>query len=286
MKKTRLAGALLAGVLAFTGVPAIPGTSAPFAVTAEAASAKLAAPANVKATASGTTVKLTWSAVKGADAYRIYQLDAASGEYKTLKNVAKTSTSIKNLAKGTYKFRVAALVKSGSKLKAQTKSAVVSAKVTGAASSSSKGFVNFPAFGITGKKAAEKFGMNAYMKQSSEYNGFNVTVYLQPMVIDGMNAAAMIMSGTNDAYFAGLIMVEKSSLSIDKLVKDMESKNGKAEYQNGMYLWRTSDPDVYYAATEKSDGRLTYTMYAELNLKYSPDEFKKSGDGSISSILV
>ena len=52
MRKTKILGALLAGVMAVSGISVIPGVSSPFVVEAEAAS-KLAAPTGLKATVSG-----------------------------------------------------------------------------------------------------------------------------------------------------------------------------------------------------------------------------------------
>ena len=128
MKKYRLLGALLAGVLAVTGIPAV---TQPLTVSVSAA-AKLAAPKNIKAVSSGTSaIKLTWSKVSGASAYRVYKYNASTKKYETYKNVAGTSCTVKNLESGkTYKFRVAALVKSGGKYVVQTKSSAVSATVT------------------------------------------------------------------------------------------------------------------------------------------------------------
>ena len=289
MKKTRLAGALLAGVLAFTGVPAIPGTSAPFAVTAEAASAKLAAPANVKDAASGTTVKLTWSAVKGADAYRIYQLDAASGEYKTLKNVAKTSTSIKNLAKGTYKFRVAALVKSGSKLKAQTKSAVVSAKVTGAASSSSAGLVKFPAFGTTGKKAVSALGIkNAqYTKQTEQ--GVTMGVYVGTIKLNGSDCVACVLEDKNGKYFAAAVIIDQNAMTFADAYKKAKASLGETTMNMdmlgmSMYMWMNQKTEESYMLMGADSEGTSFAIYYAMSYKYAPDELKKNGTGSLEGI--
>ncbi|MBP5605952.1 MAG: fibronectin type III domain-containing protein [Ruminiclostridium sp.] len=89
----------------------------------------LPAPTEMIAEAADVSVKLTWDAVSGADAYRVYKYDTASGAYRTYKNVSRTSCSVTGLEKSTtYKFKVAALVKSGSGYKAQTKSSVM--KVT------------------------------------------------------------------------------------------------------------------------------------------------------------
>lgn len=93
------------------------------------ASAKLSAPAVKLSSTTASAVKLKWNKVNGADAYRIYKYDSASKKYVKVKDVKTTSSTISGLsANTTYKFAVAALVKSGSSYKAQTRSAAISAK--------------------------------------------------------------------------------------------------------------------------------------------------------------
>ena len=118
-KRFRILGALLAGVMMFTGVPEI--MSEPLTVTASAAT-KLAAPKNITATIKDTNVKLKWKAVKGASAYRVYMYNSKTKKYATYKNVSSTSCKITGLKSNTtYKFKIAALVKSGKKYVVQTK---------------------------------------------------------------------------------------------------------------------------------------------------------------------
>ncbi len=73
--------------------------------------------ATTKLTATQTTssITLSWSAVTGADGYRIYVYDFDEKIYVTLKTVTKTSYTIKNLEDGkTYKYRVKSFVNVGS----------------------------------------------------------------------------------------------------------------------------------------------------------------------------
>ena len=101
-----------------------------FAVPASAATSKLAAPQNVKATVTNDQVVIAWDSVNGADAYRVYQYSAELNKYQTVVNAVKsTSATIKKLTGGeTYKFVVCALKKNGKKYKTGTMSKVV--KVT------------------------------------------------------------------------------------------------------------------------------------------------------------
>ncbi len=91
---------------------------------------KLSAPANFKATVSGTTIKLTWKKVSKAAGYRIYLYDSVTKQYKTYKNISGTKFTIKNLPAGTYKFKVAALIKKNGQVKAQVQSGIKTCKIT------------------------------------------------------------------------------------------------------------------------------------------------------------
>lgn len=60
--------------------------------------------------ASSTSIKLTWTESKGADAYRIYLYNAKTNKYeKCLTLKGGTSYTIKNLSSGTYKYKIAPL---------------------------------------------------------------------------------------------------------------------------------------------------------------------------------
>ncbi len=118
MKSSKFARAGISALIAAAAAFSSPGTAfLPSAGVQAEAAAKLAAPSGVKTTAGNNDVTLTWSAVSGADAYRVYQYDAESGKYKIVKNVSKPKTTIDGLKKNTtYKFRIVTLLKGGSKL--------------------------------------------------------------------------------------------------------------------------------------------------------------------------
>lgn len=80
--------------------------------------------------ASSKSIKLTWNAVKGADAYRVYLYNAKTKKYEsyvTLKG--GTSYTIKKLSSGTYKFIIAPLYLENGKYKRGTLSNAVSVKL-------------------------------------------------------------------------------------------------------------------------------------------------------------
>ena len=129
MKKiTAIAAAVVMAAGIVTGVPTSTENVPPFAIIAEAADNKLAAPKNIKAAAGDGKVTLTWDKVKGADAYRVYLYNTDTKKYEQYKLVKSAKATVTDLENGkTYKFKVAAAVKNGKSYKTGTASAAVSA---------------------------------------------------------------------------------------------------------------------------------------------------------------
>ena len=75
-----------------------------------ATTTKITAPANVKATsASASSVKITWSAVSGAEGYEVFRSTSASGSFVCLGWVSGTSKTSTGLTAGTtYYYKVRA----------------------------------------------------------------------------------------------------------------------------------------------------------------------------------
>ncbi len=126
MKKRRIAGALLAVAMMFAGIKYIPADINPIVIETEAAS-KLAAPKNLKVSISGRNLRLSWSKVKGASAYRVYS--NKNGKFTKLKDVKGTSLGLSDLPYGQHKFKVAALVKKNKKYYVQKVSGEVTALI-------------------------------------------------------------------------------------------------------------------------------------------------------------
>ena len=63
-----------------------------------------------KTSSTGTSVKLTWSAVKGAGGYRVYKYNSSTQKYVKYKDVVGTSCTVTGLkASTTYKFKITPL---------------------------------------------------------------------------------------------------------------------------------------------------------------------------------
>lgn len=94
------------------------------------ASEKLAAPVSLTASAGTGKVTLTWDKVADAAAYRVYIYDPSTESYEKYKDVSGEQCTVSGLKSGKkYRFKVAALDKSGGKYKAGKKSESVSAAV-------------------------------------------------------------------------------------------------------------------------------------------------------------
>lgn len=127
MRKTKIAAAVLAAILAFTSAPV---AAENLTVISYAASTKLSAPSGIKAlTKTTSSITLQWNKVSGASAYRVYIYNKSTGKYKQYKNVAATNCKVTGLSAGTtYKFKVATLKKSSGKYVVQSTSSAVSLK--------------------------------------------------------------------------------------------------------------------------------------------------------------
>lgn len=119
MKKLRLLGVLLAGIISVTGVPYI---AQPLTTVAYAED-KLPAP-KVKADyVSSEYVRLSWEPVKGADAYRVLRYNSKSGKYVAFAETMATDCHVSGLSpKTVYRFKVVALKTSGKNSTEQTRS--------------------------------------------------------------------------------------------------------------------------------------------------------------------
>lgn len=110
-----------------------------------------------KTSSSATSVKLTWSAVKGAAGYRVYKYNASTKKYVKYKDVLTTSCTVTGLkASTTYKFKVTPL-----KFAVQNTSGVISAKTSSSSSS-------------TPEASASDFEY----KYNAELGGIEITKYI------------------------------------------------------------------------------------------------------------
>ena len=116
-RKAFRAAVTAAAFLLAGGAVSTPFPESSFAVVAEAASVRPAAPSNVYyAERTSDSVTLTWDSVKGADAYRVYRFDKKTKKYVSCKTVKETSYTVEGLRSDTeYKFKVAALKRSDGK---------------------------------------------------------------------------------------------------------------------------------------------------------------------------
>ena len=164
-------GAILTAVISLT---AIAPCNVVYADTSKTASAESNIPTNFKTSKTATSITLSWDAVKGADAYKVYMYNSASGKYEKYKNVTKNSCKITGLSTGTkYYFKVSVLTKNGStykeKANSKSKSIAVTTKTsdTKSTKSSDKNTINVflnLKMGTSEKSVLEKLGIKNYKK--------------------------------------------------------------------------------------------------------------------------
>ena len=208
------------------------------------AAEKLAAPANFKAAeTTKTTVRLTWSKVKGADAYRVYMYNSESDEYEIYKTVTGTSCEVKFLTAGhKYKFKVAALKKNGKKYSVQTKSSPLTVKTKSNTSSSPKpsqkpGEFKAPDFGQGHKKVLKECGIGNYTSEKDSYG----TTYTGTIYFADIKSHIYLTFNDNDELYAYSVYVPMSYITYESMRDTMISELGK-DYK----LETTDDGDLKY----------------------------------------
>ncbi|MGN0551865.1 MAG: leucine-rich repeat protein [Oscillospiraceae bacterium] len=95
--------------------------------SSSSSSDKLAAPENIKASKTSSSVTLTWDKVSGADAYKVWKLNEKTGKYEKYKIVTAAKCTISDLDKNTkYSFKITSLDKVDGKYKSGSTSKAVS----------------------------------------------------------------------------------------------------------------------------------------------------------------
>lgn len=278
MKKIAAVGAAIimsAGIL--TGVPINEESVPVFAVTAEAADSKLAAPKNVKAAAGDGNVTLTWNKVKGADAYRVYLYNAETKKYEKYKLVKGTKATVTGLENGkTYKFKVAAAVKSGKSYKTGTASAAVSAKPKAAKKASAGSKLTEVTLKTYELKGTWEYYDFRELKKYTSYEGYEppkeepeyCLMFSSIFIKDASNAiftandfyySFFLSAKINNGEFSGvndLVKKYKTFSYGDDLYMFVQFINGDGEHT---YVFKKADPDKKKKITDisKLDGSWT-----------------------------
>lgn len=107
--KKNVIGAILATIISLTAI--VP-YNIVYADTSKMASVENVVPTNFKASKTTTSITLSWDAVEGADAYKVFMYNPATKKFEKYKSTRKTFCKITGLTKGTkYYFKVAILKK-------------------------------------------------------------------------------------------------------------------------------------------------------------------------------
>lgn len=236
MKKFSTTSLVMAATLACSAVPALTNADPLYDLGVSVCAAeKLSAPTDIKTSSSSDSITISWSKVKGADAYSVYKYDSASKKYVSVKSVTGTSCKVTDLKKSTtYYFKVAALVKSGDKYVLQELSSGFSAKTTFSSSSSASDPV---------KTAIEKAYSGTKVTYSSKSDKYSVVKQLNTDKSAKLSAAAKktwnkkVQDASYDADDIGEIIFDAG-------------KNSSYEYiladKNNKILLKIEDGEITY----------------------------------------
>ena len=225
-----------AAVISFGGLCAAPCSDTGFAITAEAASAKLSAPKNVRVSVpAADQIKLKWNKVSGAGAYRVYMLDPESKKYKSVKTVKGTSCLIDGLEPNDlYYFKVAALKRSGGKYITGT----LSPRVKAAAVYSGEPLFEGVWIASDGKKVTGYYKLNADGSGSFRHADKEIGLAFE---YERTTAGYVFhMGGVDDNSDA------RVSVSVSTGMRTLKWANGRTEYLRPA---RYQDPDAGYVVS-------------------------------------
>lgn len=233
-------GAILAAIISIT---AIAPCGIVYADTSKTASAENDIPTNFKAKKTATSITLSWDAVEGADAYKVYMFNSVSGEYEKYKNVTKNSCKITGLSKGTkYYFKVSVLTKKGDKYKEKSTSMSKRVSVTTKTSdtksekSSTKkdtvGEFSTPNCGSKKKTVLKNCGI-------TNYEDVGDNKYMGEVMYAGIKSIMFLSFNEDDELYMWTLRVPCSYSTGKYMIKTFKETFGyDYTYEDGRYYWQ------------------------------------------------
>jgi hypothetical protein len=229
----------------------------------------LEAPSSISVSVNSSSATLRWNSCYGAAGYRVYKYNSKKGKYVKYKDVENTGCTIEGLTEGkTYKFRVAALVKSGEKLRVQRQSAVITVAPTKAEELT---LPEFPKYGVSSTEALKFMNASSYTI-TDYYDDGTMYVLGSGTSIYGGDYTGLVFNGKDQYY--GVVMMKSTSLSDKSLLDALRKRNGEPKVlsYNSLdnYVWETKD-EIKFAMFY--DGTL---MYAEISYEYTTEDMEKA----------
>ena len=166
----------------------------PYAIkysTSSEGNVTLSTPTGLTATASVTSVSLSWNSVSGASSYKVYRGNSPGGSYSQIGTASSNSYTDTGLSSGTYYYRVSAVNSSGVE---GPQSSYASATVaSGGGGSNTLSLSNAPT-------AYAVFVTTATLSSSSTYNDIASNYIAIGSGTTGSTAALTWTSGGNGTY--------------------------------------------------------------------------------------
>ena len=250
-------------------------------------------PSGLSASASSSSISLSWNSVSGAESYKIYRSTSASGSYTFIKSTSSTYYSDSSVSSGvTYYYKVSAVNSAGE----SSQSSYVSARIDGttapntpsglsaSASSSSislswnsvsgaESYKIYRSTSVSGSYTFIKSTSSTYYSDSSVSSG--VTYYYKVSAVNsaGESSQSSYVSARIDGTTApntpsGL----SASASSSSISLSWNSVSGAESYKiyrstsvSGSYTFIKSTSSTYYSDSSVSSGVTYYYKVSAVN---------------------
>ncbi len=199
----------------------------------------LSAPKNIRASSDETSVTLRWDAVDGADAYRVYKYSSSQKKYKSFKTVRKTSCKMTDMKSGTtYKFKVAALVKSGDSYKAQELSGKITVKTAEKSDDGTLKELVQPKFGDRIENVRKTSKVSNWTDMTDDEDEDDHYTYGGEAVYSGRDSVVFFSFNSGGELYAYSIFIPTSISEYNAIVDRLKSSlMGDYSYIDGFHVW-------------------------------------------------
>lgn len=231
---------------------------------------EITAPANITVMVADTAVKISWDAVSGASAYRVYIYDPSTKTFETYKNVTETTCIIDGLQPGTqYAFQLATLTGKKGKYKVKKKSDAFSASTSSGNAAAARASFIAPSGGATLSQIQQNCNVYDMQKTSTTdygemYTGYTMYSGFEANVVFNFNKKGML-----SMFFVFIPTDSKQFESFLSACKDAMGDNCNISYTEEKYtqytwMYEEGQVSLYYDTANKYT-TFNYVFYKYLN---------------------